>query len=215
MDLHSSIILSNILSRLDSQTAGIFAAHSVWPIMTELLSNHSTLVVLNDHKTLCPAELACSQVKTSLLPQILTSLFPKFYWTGFYFSLIFQVTRELWEAIPEPQADFQQQLLSLMISAGTETENPLLLSAVSKSFKQLSIDASLLVVELSKMKDVSMQPSNPVQARRRTSSALPSPQILDTKEWRCGMTLLELLQNKKKLSNAHLLLPVLFGILKK
>lgn len=70
MDLHSSIILSNILSRLDSQTAGIFATSSIWPVMTDLLANHSTLVVLNDSKTLCPAELACSQVRALLLPQV-------------------------------------------------------------------------------------------------------------------------------------------------
>lgn len=125
------------------------------------------------------------------------------------------MTRELWEAIPKPQAQTQQRLLSLLISAGTEAENPLVLSAVAKCVKQLSIDSSLVVAELNKMKDATVTQANTTQVRRRSVVAAPSPQILDMKEWRCGMTLIELLQNKKKLTNVQLLLPVLFDILKK
>lgn len=121
----------------------------------------------------------------------------------------------MWEAFPKPQAPIQQKLLTLLISAGTEAENPLVLSAVGKCVKQLSIDASLLVAELNTMKGVTLPQANSTQTKRRSIVAPPSPQILETKEWRCGITLLELLQNKKKLTNVHLLLPVLFELLHK
>lgn len=121
------------------------------------------------------------------------------------------MTRELWEALPLPRAPVQQRLLSFLISAGTEAESPSVLSAVARSVKQLTIDASLIVNELNKMKDISVAPANANQIRRHSTVT----QILEMKEWRCGMTLLELLQNKKKLSSVHLLLPVLFNLLKK
>lgn len=185
-NLHSSIIINNVVHRIDSQTAKIFSSGTIWTVFTELLANQQTSVLLVDGKISCPAELACSQV-----------------------------TRELWDALPAPQNSIQQRLLSMLISAGTETEKPSVLSAVSRSFKQLSVDALLIVTELNKMKDVNVVAANSNQARRRSNLSPPSPQILETKEWRCGMTLLELLQNKKKLTNPHLLLPVLFDLLKK
>lgn len=185
LNLHISIILSNIINRIDAQTACVFESDTTWKAVTELLSNHTT-VVFKDGKASCPAEITCHQI-----------------------------TRELWDSLPKPQSTIQLRLLSLLVSAGTEAENPTVLSAVTKCVKQLTIDASIVVTELTKMKDASVQSTNSTQLKRRISVAAPSLQILQTKEWRCGMTLLELLQNKKKLNNVHLLLPVLFDLLKK
>ncbi|KAK3912207.1 HEAT repeat-containing protein 1 [Frankliniella fusca] len=186
LNIHSSTIINNVAHRIDSQTAKIFSSDIIWTVMTELLANHQTVLLSEDGKSSSPAELACGQI-----------------------------TRELWDALPAPQSTIQQRLLSMLIAAGTEAENPSVLSAVSKSFKQLSVDAILIVNELNKMKDINVVAANSNQARRRSTIAHPSPQILETKEWRCGMTLLELLQNKKKLINPHLLLPVLFDLLKR
>lgn len=186
LNSHLSTILCNVINRLDASTANIFNTDFVWTVMTELLGNHRTVVLIDEKKNSCPAEIVCGQI-----------------------------TRELWEALPKPQAPIQQRLLTLLISAGTEAENPLVLSAVGKCVRQLSIDASLIVAELNKMKSVTQSPANTNQTKRRSLVAPPSPMILETKEWRCGITLLELLQNKKKLTNVQLLLPVLFDLLHK
>ncbi|XP_034252662.1 HEAT repeat-containing protein 1 [Thrips palmi] len=183
---HFSTILCNVSGRLDASTAHLFKSDSLWTVITELLANWRTVVLIGEDRRSCPAEIACSQV-----------------------------TRELWDALPKPQAPIQQKLLTLLISAGTESENPLVLSAVGKCVKQLSIDASIVVAELNKMKEATVAPTNATQKRRRSVVAPPSPQILEMKEWRCGITLLELLQNKKKLANVQLLLPVLFDLLHK
>lgn len=62
LNVHFSTILCNIINRLDASTAHIFKTDSVWTVITDLLANHHTVVLIEENRNSCPAEIACSQV---------------------------------------------------------------------------------------------------------------------------------------------------------
>lgn len=62
LNSHFSNILCNVVNRLDSCTAGVLETAAMSTVMDELLANHCTVVLVNENKNSCPAEIACTQV---------------------------------------------------------------------------------------------------------------------------------------------------------
>ncbi|XP_053664257.1 HEAT repeat-containing protein 1 homolog [Anopheles marshallii] len=125
--------------------------------------------------------------------------------------------REMFELLPKPYA---KELLQRIVEAATLSQHPETNSITNKLFKNNTIDAELVVDMLSAMYDGRAQESlskgNEKAKTGRTSiiPVAPSERVLVSTVWKCGVTLLEYLQNKKKLENAHLLVPKLFECLK-
>ncbi|KAJ8929226.1 hypothetical protein NQ314_018105 [Rhamnusium bicolor] len=94
------------------------------------------------------------------------------------------------------------------------SQNPELLPAASRIFKHIDLDANMILQPLTKMRDV-QSPKQDLTKKRRRVSVVPTIDILDTLEWKKGISILEFIQDKKKIRNADSLLPVLFDILKK
>uniref|UniRef100_A0A182SFB0 HEAT repeat-containing protein 1 n=1 Tax=Anopheles maculatus TaxID=74869 RepID=A0A182SFB0_9DIPT len=124
---------------------------------------------------------------------------------------------ELFETLPQP---YTKQVLQCIVEAATTSQHPETNSATAKLFKNNVINAEVVVDMLSAMYDGRAHESNSKTkeqgkaGRKSIISVAPSERVLSSTEWKCGVTLLEHLQNKKKLANAHLFVPRLFECLK-
>uniref|UniRef100_A0A182M7I8 HEAT repeat-containing protein 1 n=1 Tax=Anopheles culicifacies TaxID=139723 RepID=A0A182M7I8_9DIPT len=117
------------------------------------------------------------------------------------------------EVLPKPYA---KELLQGIVEAATLSQHPETNSVAGKLFKNNIIDAELVIDMLSAMYDGRAQESlgKTKTGRKSIVYVAPSERVLSSTVWKCGVTLLEHLQNKKKLENAHLLVPKLFECLK-
>lgn len=123
-----------------------------------------------------------------------------------------QISNKFFESVPE----LQQHILGVILDLGYESDAPDVISAMAHLWKRITLDARLIVAELDNMYNAKIstpQPPNP--RKKRIPKTAPSLEILKTTAWKRGVTLLELIQNKKKLCSVHHILPVLFGILQR
>ncbi|KAJ8918485.1 hypothetical protein NQ315_008182 [Exocentrus adspersus] len=124
--------------------------------------------------------------------------------------VLYQFERDFFK---ELETEVEKRLLSIIIEISCVAENPDVLPAASRIFKHIDLDAKLIVEELVTMRDV--QSARFSATKKRRVSVVPTIDILDTLEWRKGVSVLEFIQDKKKIRNSKVLLPVLFEVLKK
>ncbi|KAM4715615.1 LOW QUALITY PROTEIN: HEAT repeat-containing protein 1 [Anableps anableps] len=127
-----------------------------------------------------------------------------------------QITKPFFSALGDEKA--QQKLLSVMFDLLVEGRSPLVANTIGSVFKALTIDAQLVANELA-------PPDKPkvsvtVQQTRRSRMTQRKPQESDSVcpeggavLWQRVTLILELLQHKKKLKRAQVLVPVLFSLL--
>ncbi|RZC33246.1 HEAT repeat-containing protein 1 -like [Asbolus verrucosus] len=110
--------------------------------------------------------------------------------------------------------EVEAKILDLIIETATVTQNPEVLPVVRRVIKVIDLDAKLILNHFVAMRDVQSPKLDPNKLKRRIS-VVPTIDILDTIQWKKGLTALEFIQEKKKIRNVESLLPVLFDILKK
>lgn len=120
-------------------------------------------------------------------------------------------TKELFNVLSDPVKD---QFIKLVINIGTESEIPDVRSAVFKIFKRIDLNTKFLVAIFSEMYQIQVTTGSELKKRKRPTN-IPSVAILTTPQWKNGITALEFLQNKKKFTNPHLIIPSMFEVLKK
>ncbi|KAG8229733.1 hypothetical protein J437_LFUL007908, partial [Ladona fulva] len=125
-----------------------------------------------------------------------------------------------------PSEDHRKKVLSVLVDVASQknagsSEVALPLSesaslAAKRVMKKLTLDADMIVVELSKMLPaVEEGPQKKVSIlRSKKVSPAVSLKTLQSPQWSRGVTLLEIIQNKKKLRNSQKILPVLFELLR-
>uniref|UniRef100_A0A182JD64 HEAT repeat-containing protein 1 n=1 Tax=Anopheles atroparvus TaxID=41427 RepID=A0A182JD64_ANOAO len=122
-------------------------------------------------------------------------------------------TEGLFDALPKAYA---KQLLVQIVEAATLSDHPQTNTAAGRLFKVSTIDAELVVDLVSDM--CSHAEGQTVTAGKSLRNSIiavaPCERVLSTTVWKRGVTMLEHLQNKKKLENAQLLVPRLFDCLK-
>ncbi|XP_059617270.1 HEAT repeat-containing protein 1 homolog [Phlebotomus argentipes] len=102
--------------------------------------------------------------------------------------------------------EYQEMFLRLIVSVATFTDWPEVPTCLGRFIKKIDFDAKILERMLQEMHKAKVP-----QAVKITAS----PDVLKTKEWLIGVTLLEFMQSRKKVRNMNGLLSVLFGILKR
>ncbi|XP_041777303.1 HEAT repeat-containing protein 1 homolog [Anopheles merus] len=129
-------------------------------------------------------------------------------------AMIEALAGEVFETLPKAYA---KEVLQCVVAATTLSEHPEMNAATGKLFKSSAIDAEVVVDMLCAMYDgrarddaTGKQPGK----GRKSIAIAPSERVLSSTVWKCGVTLLEHLQNKRKLANAQLLVPKLFECLK-
>lgn len=106
------------------------------------------------------------------------------------------------------------QLIQEVIRLTAISQNIDVLQAATKLMRRIDIDAKAHLDIFVAMRTVDIEGSAHKHGKNRAEQAL-STDIIATTEWRCGIAMLEYLQNKGNLRNAHLLLPDLFAVLKR
>ncbi|XP_043958197.1 HEAT repeat-containing protein 1 [Gambusia affinis] len=127
-----------------------------------------------------------------------------------------QITKPFFSALGDEKA--QQKLLSVMFDLLAEGCSALVANTVGSVFKAIAVDAQLVANELA-------PPDKPkvsvtVQQTRRSRMTQRKPQESDSVcpdggavSWQRVTLILELLQHKKKLKRAQVLVPALFSLL--
>ncbi|KAM7381034.1 hypothetical protein PAMA_012054 [Pampus argenteus] len=127
-----------------------------------------------------------------------------------------QITKSFFSALGDEKV--QQKLLSVMFDLLVESRSPLVANTVSSVFKGLAVDGQLVANEL-------VPPEKPkvsvtVQQTRRSKMLQRKPEDGGdvgpqggAVSWQRVTLILELLQHKKKLKRAQMLVPVLFSLL--
>ena len=110
--------------------------------------------------------------------------------------------------------DVKISLLDAVIDIATRTQIPEVSITAGHLFKHVNLASGLLVHHLKAMCEV-VSPKVKTTPRKRRASVIPTPDVLETIEWRRGITIFEFLQNKKKIADTVSILPILFDILKK
>lgn len=106
------------------------------------------------------------------------------------------------------------QLIQEVIRLTAVSQNIDVLHAATKLMRRIDIDAKAHLDIFVAMRTVDIKGIAQKPGKNRAEQAL-STDIIGTTEWRCGIAMLEYLQNKRNLKNAHLLIPDLFAVLKR
>lgn len=106
------------------------------------------------------------------------------------------------------------QLIQEVIRLTAVSQNIEVLHAATKLMHRIDIDAKAHLDIFVKMRTVDIDGGSQKLGKNRAEQDL-STDIIATTEWRCGIAMLEYLQSKRNLRNAHLLLPDLFAVLKR
>ncbi|XP_073345886.1 HEAT repeat-containing protein 1 isoform X2 [Pagrus major] len=127
-----------------------------------------------------------------------------------------QITKPFFSALGDEKV--QQKLLSVMFDLLVESRSPLVANTISSVFKGIAVDGQLVANELAPPEKPKV--SVTVQQSRRSRMTLRKPQESSAVapeggavSWQRVTLILELLQHKKKLKRAQMLVPVLFSLL--
>ncbi|KAM9838096.1 HEAT repeat-containing protein 1 [Aulostomus maculatus] len=127
-----------------------------------------------------------------------------------------QITKSFFAALGDEKV--QQKLLSVMFDLLAEGRSPLVANTISSVFKGIAVDGQLVANELAPPEKpkviVTVQQTrrSKIQQRKNEESSDAGPEG-GAVSWQRVTLILELLQHKKKLKRAQMLVPVLFSLL--
>lgn len=119
-----------------------------------------------------------------------------------------QIDEPLFKLLSPNQA---KSVIELVLNSATFDSNPSIIAAASKMIRKIELSSGHFMAIFKAMENITDEDTNTKKKR----SSTPSLSILNTKEWRLGVTFLEYIQSKKKLTGFEEMLPSLFRILKK
>ncbi|KAK2820168.1 hypothetical protein Q5P01_023127 [Channa striata] len=127
-----------------------------------------------------------------------------------------QITKPFFSGLGDEKV--QQKMLSVMFDLLVESRSPLVANTISSVFKAIAVDGQLVANELAPPEKPKVSVS--VQQSRRSRMSHRKPQEggevgpeLSAVSWQRVTLILELLQHKKKLKRAQMMVPVLFSLL--
>nr|XP_057922061.1 HEAT repeat-containing protein 1 isoform X2 [Doryrhamphus excisus] len=127
-----------------------------------------------------------------------------------------QITKPFFTALGDEKV--QQKLLAVMFDLLADNSSVLISNAVGSAFKVIAVDCELVANELAPPEKAKVAVT--VQQTRRSRMLQRKPEEgsdvapeRDTVSWHRVALILEMLQHKKKLKRAQMLVPVLFSLL--
>ena len=184
--------IRNILQKFDNSSVTALKNEKVWNFFVESISNHSFQI---------STDAAKQYLSVIVLKQI----------DNIFFSKLGKISQNL-------QKDFLAKLVDIV----TDCEIDSILSITTRLVKKIQIDAQLVVDELKIMTNIEDQASklNSGEGAERRKKAITrvsnsyNPEVISSRKWRRGITLLEFIQHSNNIENEELLIPILFDLLK-
>lgn len=198
LNMYESKIVKSMLYRFNEKTVDALKLSSnCWEFVRRALQQHNLLLQIKPTTTDEPSlesvsiyamGIFLSNVFDCLLPKYKTDVIQAVVYTSAY-SMNVMVTKSATKLMHRVEIDAKEheQLLVAMRNA--------------------DIGAAMMEANTAKRKSGGQQ--------QLAKTCLLSTDILNTNEWKCGVALLEYLQNKKTIKNAHLLIPELFAVLRR
>lgn len=183
-----SIGLTNVLQRINSSTVTALQNAEVWKLFEISISDDT------------PQKLINNTVKS---PSVV---------------LIKQIDETFFENLGNVSHQLQKKVFSKLVDVITDSENSGVSSIASKALQKIEIRAQFIVDDLKLMTQSAL---NNTQGRATKSkkrlgrlSVLPSPEIINTYEWKRGINLLEFIKTENNILNEEILVPTLFDLLR-
>ncbi|XP_068141004.1 HEAT repeat-containing protein 1 homolog [Drosophila tropicalis] len=115
------------------------------------------------------------------------------------------------ETFEKLQSKHKVDLIKLLVDAATKSDNDSIFLAGHRLLKRCNLECQPLVAMLLEMATKGQRQTETKTTKRRVTGT--SQLDLTSTAWKQGMTLLELLEHKKQLKGAELLIPPLFELL--
>lgn len=125
-------------------------------------------------------------------------------------QILRQIDEDVFKKILEEKT---KVLVYLIAAAGAFSNNPTISSAASKSIKKIYVKFSDFHPILEGMLNIKDPTANVPKKKKTTAVTLLSYRLTETSEWRLGVTLLEYVQSKKKMSVDNSFVVILFQLL--
>ncbi|XP_015171671.1 PREDICTED: HEAT repeat-containing protein 1 isoform X2 [Polistes dominula] len=181
--------LNNILQRFNAVTTKALTDEKVWKLFEMSISNYENVIQVND--IFYPPSVI-------LLKQI---------------DLLF------FESVGKVSNQMQGKILGILLDIATDCDVSNVISNVDKAVRRISMHAQLIIDELQNMKTfnetTNENDQNPVRARRLSKRhTIPNPMMINSRNWKRGVILLEFVQCAENIQQKELLYPILFDLLK-
>ncbi|KAK2580959.1 hypothetical protein KPH14_006024 [Odynerus spinipes] len=180
--------LINILERFNSVTIKALTDEKVWQLFENAILEYKSQMIV-DGKLISASVIILKQINET------------------FFESVAKVSNQL-----------QAKILSLLVDIATDCDVGNVMSNANRAIRKIRMHAQLVVDELQKMKSFKDKESenNKITTKRRTSHirAIPNPMMINSRNWKRGVTLLEFVQRAENIEKEELLYPVLFDLLK-
>nr|XP_033335070.1 HEAT repeat-containing protein 1 [Megalopta genalis]XP_033335071.1 HEAT repeat-containing protein 1 [Megalopta genalis] len=181
--------LKNILQRFNSATAKALTVRHVWQLFEACVTEHKIEV------------FAESGVQYSLSVILLK-----------------QIQKPFFESVGKVSSDLQSMMLTKLVDVLSDCDMSNIISIANRAIRRIQVNARLIVKELQKMKNLKNEQITDPKAKRRKRLSyvhnIPNPTIINKKEWKHGVTLLEFVQRADNIEQEELLYPILFDLLR-
>lgn len=122
-----------------------------------------------------------------------------------------QIDEDVFKKIP---SEITKEFVELITSAGAFGNNPTIASTAAKIMKKIHLNLSDFKPILEGMLHA-VDPNESLSKKKKSSVSMLSYQLTETEAWKMGVTLLEYVQNKKKMSVDTTFVSLLFELLNK
>ncbi|CAH2066051.1 unnamed protein product, partial [Iphiclides podalirius] len=168
------------------------------------LINETTVTTLEKDQVWKSIELALKEYRECILDEKQSLTSP-------CVLIMKEIDEAVFRKFPEERTN---DFIRLVASAGTFSGNPNISSAASKLMKKIHLDFGNFKPILEKMLNA-VDPASAVPKKKKVSVPMLSYQLAETDEWRLGVTILEYVQNKKKMTVDNNFVSILFQLLNK
>ncbi|KAG6798194.1 HEAT repeat-containing protein 1 isoform X3 [Apis mellifera caucasica] len=183
-------ILKNILQRFNSATVKALTVEQVWQLFEANIEEHEIEIVTESGVHHSPSIILLKQIESTFF-----------------------------ESVGKVSIHLQKKILAKLVDVATVCEMTNVISTTNRALRKIQVNAQLIVDELRIMWNLkNVEPSNTsIKNKRRLSHihSPPDPTIINRKEWKRGVTLLEFAQQADNIEQEELLYPILFDLLKK
>ena len=184
-----SIGLTNILQRINSSTVAALQDKNVWKLFEMSISDHTS-------------QLAIKGILKS--PSAV---------------LIKQIDETFFENLGKVFPQLQKNLFSKLVDVITDCEISTISSTAIKAFRKIRINSQFIVDELKLMTQYeapnkTLKKATESKKRLSRISVLQNPEMIHTRQWKRGITLLEFIKTASNIENEEILIPTLFDLLR-
>lgn len=126
--------------------------------------------------------------------------------------LLSQINENFFAEVGKLLPQLQKTILLKIVDIVTDCEVASVVASASKAARKVQINVKLIMNELLEMKK--MKTANSAKRRHQKNDVPSEIEIINSKAWKRGITLLEFIQGAENIEKQELLLPLLFDLLK-